>query len=299
MISTTSTVFSNCMKSEPSPSMTNIRIVTINTAKGDFAYSWRIPWLAHELAALDPDIVLLQEALRSIDGTLDTTRALATALDVHQAYVPARRKIRQIEDHRHDSWSGLGMLSRWPLAETTVVPLPASVDDGERLAQLAIIATGTHRLLIGNLHLTYLRGTKADRMRRLEMGTILAHPWFTGAQQWHASVIGGDLNTWLPALPLVIDDHPSLELLDTYELGDGQPPRQTSPAFRPPAEGQCIDYLLSVSRDAASHPAFSNARVVLDRADPAAPSASAFPSDHRGVVLDLQLLPGDVGTMTS
>lgn len=47
--------------------MTRLRIVTINTAKGDNDYSKRLPWLISSVRTLDPDIVLVQEALVTTD----------------------------------------------------------------------------------------------------------------------------------------------------------------------------------------------------------------------------------------
>lgn len=263
--------------------MTSVRIVTINTAKGDFSYNTRIPWLAQELVRLHPDIVLLQETLTTDGGELDTTKSLAEALQFRSFHSPARRKVREIGGIRYQSGTGLSLLSRFPFAETAAVPLPADPADGERIGQLAFIDTGTDRLLIGNLHLTYLRGEAADQMRRAELDVFLAHPWFE--RGWDTCVIGGDFNTPLSALPALIADHAPWELRDAYLLGDGREPRATGPFGQPSQSGECLDYLISIATVSQPHPAFTASAVVLDQVGP----SGLLPSDHRGVATTMLL----------
>lgn len=263
--------------------MTSVRIVTINTAKGDFSYNTRIPWLAQDLVRLHPDIVLLQEALTTDGGELDTPRSLAEALQFRSLHSPARRKIREIGGVRYQSGTGLSLLSRLPFKETTVVPLPSDPADGERIGQLAFIDTETDRLLIGNLHLTYLRGEAADQMRRTELDVFLAHPWFE--RRWDACLIGGDFNAPLSALPALVEDHAPWDLRDAYLLGDGREPRATAPSTQPPENGQCIDYLFSLALVSKPHPAFTASAIVLDQEGP----VGLLPSDHRGIATTMVL----------
>ncbi|MGD9893835.1 MAG: hypothetical protein AB7U18_21335, partial [Dehalococcoidia bacterium] len=62
------------------PPPTTIRIVTINTGKCDGLYRVRIRWLARELARLEPDIIALQEAFITEDGSAHTPSELAARL---------------------------------------------------------------------------------------------------------------------------------------------------------------------------------------------------------------------------
>ncbi len=261
--------------------MTAIRIVTINTAKGDLDYSERIPWLAGELARLQPDIVLLQEALRAADDSRDTTRALAEVTGLQSCFAPARRKERTVDDVVLDTWSGLAILSREPIAESTVVPLPADAADGERIALLAMVPVGSATILIANLHFTHLSGGGAADMRRREMETLLAHDWFD--RERDAAIVGGDFNTRLDDLPSLTDGNPGRIFADTWVLGDGRGPRATGPAHRSPEEGWCIDFLLSVVPEGGEHPACTDSAVVLGDAN----DRGIYPSDHRGVMTTL------------
>ena len=63
--------------------MTNCRIVTINTGKCDGAYYRRMRLLIEQLAALEPDVIALQESFRSDDVCGDTANTLAGALRMH------------------------------------------------------------------------------------------------------------------------------------------------------------------------------------------------------------------------
>jgi endonuclease/exonuclease/phosphatase family metal-dependent hydrolase len=77
-----------------------IRIITINTWKGDGNYDWRMQLMAMELYNLQPDIVCLQESVRSEDYQIDTAEFLADFLGLEMVYAPARLKSRSIGNFR-------------------------------------------------------------------------------------------------------------------------------------------------------------------------------------------------------
>jgi len=74
-----------------------MRIVTINTGKCDGSYRRRLELLAAGLAALDPDVVALQEAFVACDGSADTAAYVARRLGLHASAARARRKPRTVE----------------------------------------------------------------------------------------------------------------------------------------------------------------------------------------------------------
>jgi endonuclease/exonuclease/phosphatase family metal-dependent hydrolase len=261
--------------------MTDVTIVTINTGKGDGPYRHRLDLLAQGLAQLVPDIILVQESFSTFDGLRNTARDLGSRLGMHAYEEPARRKMRAVESDWVDSRSGLALLSRIPALETRRINLPADPADGERIAQLAAFAFNGERLLIANTHLTHLRDRSA--LRRIQIETILAHPWFTGA--WDARIIGGDLNTPVDRLDELFAGVSAWEIRDAYPAGGGTEPRATVPAAGDPLTGYCIDFILSAAPKSAPHPAFSDSKVVLADSDP----AGVFPSDHRGVTTTLHL----------
>ena len=257
----------------------------VNTGKGDGPYRQRIGWLAEELGRLAPDIVLLQEALRTPDGGLDTTTRLATVLGLSPVFAPARRKQRQVEDDWHDTWSGLGILSRFDAFRTETILLPDHPDDGERLALLGRWRIGDVDLVIANVHLTHLRGQ--DDLRAEQFRTLLAHSWLRAPRT--ATLIGGDLNTRLAELGGLRAVAAPRQLIDTFEAAGGDPARITVPVGRPDLPGACVDYLLAIEPDEGSGLAYSAAAVVLDRPDP----GGIYPSDHYGIMVDFVLPPLD------
>src|SRR5262245_57761718 len=99
-----------------------MRLVSLNTAKSDPPYWTRIQLMASGLHALDPDVILLQEAF--VGGGADTARALGAALEMHVEYTPARRKVRPLEGTFVESESGMAVLSRIDIAGVQTAPLP-------------------------------------------------------------------------------------------------------------------------------------------------------------------------------
>ena len=116
-----------------------MRIVTINTAKGDGQYACRLDVLARELRALQADVVLLQESFSTCDRSLSTAAHLGAALGMHVAQAPARRKPRLVDGRELLSDSGLAILTRAPLLDATVRALPWDPADGERIAQIGLV----------------------------------------------------------------------------------------------------------------------------------------------------------------
>ena len=261
-----------------------LRLVTINTAKEDRPYRQRLALLAAGLAALDPDVVLLQETFNSPDHRFSTTRELAAALGLTAIEAPSRCKPRRLEGEIIDASAGLGLLSRFPVMAHDRMSLPTDPRDGERIALLARIETPRGELLIINTHLTHLRDGAA--LRRRQLATIFEHSWLTGVGQPVATVLGGDLNADLPELPDLLAAVPECwSLLDAYQAGAGLEPRVTMPAYWAWSEDRCLDYLFSVVRGEAVHPRWTDAVVVLTEPD----AAGVFPSDHRGVAVTLDL----------
>lgn len=261
-----------------------LRLVTINTAKEEAPYHRRLELLAAGLAALEPDIVLLQETFNSPDHRFNTTRALAAALGLIAIEAPARCKPRRIEGEIIDASAGLGLLSRFPVTAQDRMPLPADPRDGERIAQLARISTPRGELLIVNTHLTHLRG--GAQLRQRQLTAIFDHPWLANAGEVVATVLGGDLNTDLPRLPdLLATVPPGWSLLDTYQAAGGAKPRVTMPAYWAWSEDRCLDYVISITRAGEPHPRWTEAAIVLTEPD----GDGIFPSDHRGVAVALEL----------
>lgn len=265
--------------------MTSCRIVTINTGKCDGAYYRRMRVLIEQLAAIEPDVIALQESFRSDDVCGDTAGVLASALRMHAFYTPARRKERKFGEVMAMSESGMALLSRVPWSRTESVVLPMDPRDGERIAQVARLDLDGALVTFANLHLTHLR--EADDLRARQLGALLAHPLIESAQ---GPVIAlGDFNTAAdgPVLSPLIGGDTRFSVRDTWNLGGGSGERGT--LVNPAAQGRCVDYILSIARDEAAHPRFSSSKMVLQEPD----CDGNYPSDHFGVATTLELSPAE------
>lgn len=168
-----------------------MRLVTLNTWKGEGHYRQRLSSMAHGLASLAPDAVLLQEALITEDGQADTAEHLAQRLGMRKVAAPARRKQRLVEGQQRMSTSGLALLVRSAPFASQVVVLPTAAADGERIAQIVGIEVAGQRLWLANLHLTHLPG--ADALRHDQLMTCLRALRHCAGEQ--AAVVGGDMNS--------------------------------------------------------------------------------------------------------
>lgn len=251
-----------------------LRVLTLNTAKGDGDYRSRIAWLSHELAAMRPDIVALQEVFRDESGALDTAAQLQKRLGMNGFWAPARFKPRVCEGVSVPSWSGLALLSRrdWSIVDT--LELPSDERDGDRIAQFGYIETERTGLIVANIHLTHLRD-RSD-LRHEQLRRVLGHPLMqiSGAVR----LVCGDFNATPDSdvFDGLLGWSSFGHLTDSYELGGGAARRGSLPSH----EGRRVDYVLSLADFESDHPVFISSAVVLDRPDP---KSGTLPSDHYGV----------------
>ena len=149
-----------------------MRLVTLNTWKGDGAYAGRMDRMAEGLAELAPDVVALQEVLLAPALGCDTAAFLADALGLPAVTLPLRRKRRVVEGRAADSWSGLAVLSRRPILSHRTIPLPDDPRDGERAALAVELDLDGIRVTVVTLHLTHL--ADGDALRRRQWDAIAA-----------------------------------------------------------------------------------------------------------------------------
>ncbi|EKV27522.1 hypothetical protein C882_1368 [Caenispirillum salinarum AK4] len=241
-------------------------IVTLNTWKGDGAYRARLRLMAAGLAVLAPDVVLLQEALASADGGLDTAAHLADACALpHRVRHDGRRKARMVEGRRLDTTSGLAVLSRRPITGHRVVELPADPRDGDRQAVIARTTDAEGAaVVIATTHLTHLKD--ASVLRLAQRDAVLAALADAGDRP---VVLGGDFNAG--------PDDPVIAELSGRRAGgvDWTPPTLLPDDGRGRAD--CLDHLFLLRGPWR----VADVARVLDVADPA---TGRYPSDHAGVM---------------
>ena len=250
-----------------------MRLVSLNTWKGEGDYPRRVRAMIDGLAALTPDVIALQEDLRTRDGLTHTALDIARALHMHLSWVPARPKARTVGLRHAASTSGLAVLSRLPVTAQRVVALPEDSRDGQRLAQCVMLPVESGDCWLVNLHLTHLPD-RADLRRSQLEHVLLALDGFAPGEP---AVLCGDFN----AAP----DDPELS-------GFLQPEGPLVSVFAGQdktthwsAQGQALDLdHIFLHIGARRSPGTANhARVVLDEAG----QQGVFPSDHRAVCVDL------------
>lgn len=251
--------------------MHRLRVVSINTGKGDGAYRRRLELLSEGLHLLDPDVVLVQEALKSEDGSLDTLQLLADRLGLHPSFAPARFKPREVEGVLQNTWSGIAMLSKVVPDQVIPIQLPMDPRDGDRVSLVTHFAS----LAIASVHLTHLRDAEAALVRRRQIETVLG----SDALRERTNVlIGGDFNIKLDGIDQLLSGIEEWTARDAF--GTQTDGRATVPVTKPMAEGYCLDYIFALTRPGQSLPSFSDSRVVLGEPD----ASGIYPSDHRGVM---------------
>lgn len=254
------------------------KILTINSWKGDGDYPRRLRLLEEGIRALNPDLVLVQEVLKTTDGTYHTLQSLQAALGFYAFFSPMRRKVREIAGKRQVSDSGMGMLSRYPWLETTTIRLPSNEADGGRVGQKAVVAIDGKMLLLGNLHLSFLPG--GDALRTAQLEHMLKEMGKSPPEA--PGILGGDFNAVPHSAPIqFLLSHRTWEARDAFTAANGLSMEGiTLPSGKAGKPGKRIDYLFVLGKHGLALPRVLEARVVLDQAD----ESGTFPSDHHGLM---------------
>ncbi|MFB9466047.1 endonuclease/exonuclease/phosphatase family protein [Streptomyces cinereospinus] len=262
---------------------------------------WRFgPWAERQKAILGvlrevrPDVVGLQEVWQA--GGENLAEWLAGELGLHWAWAPSHapeRWQRRIGDPGVSI--GNAVLSRWPVTEQAVLPLPApaDVDDG-RLALYTRLAAPSCTVPFFTTHLTSGPAASATRCRQV---TVLAE--FVARHRDDSPfppVVTGDFNAWPDSdelrlfggsrtAPVV----PGQVFLDAWECaGSGAPGHTWDPANPYVAAGGLpgarIDY---VHAGPPGPDGLGRVRAVRRAGD--GPVDGVWPSDHAAVVADLAM----------
>ena len=259
----------------------SIKIVTINTWKCDGDYRTRMQILAEQLKASNPAIIACQECFYSDETErADTLKFLAEKLNMNYAFVPARFKKRYFEGHWINSFSGLGILSLYPLSPVNRVNLPSVPGDDDRKVQQAeTTLPGGARILITNTHLTHINNVPARTAQAEALADIA-----TSNKAFNYSLICGDFN----AAPNSVETSAFMKrsgAIDCYTAGNGAEPRYSlAEAF---AENKkiCVDHIFALPvAGGSAYPRFTNSAIVLNVADKV---SGLYSSDHFGISTQL------------
>lgn len=160
-----------------------VRIVSFNAHYGENLCALTESIRASSLLR-DAQVLLIQEIEAHQDEGSSRARQLAAALRCNYVYAPAR--------HRKGGTHGLAILSRFPLSDFEVMPLPRYkllINTRSRIALGATLDVAGHPLLVYNVHLD-TRINVGERIRQLQPVLKAAQ-----GQSLEATVIGGDFNT--------------------------------------------------------------------------------------------------------
>lgn len=259
-----------------------LRIVSLNTWKCDGDYPQRLRLIVDGLRALQPDIVLLQEVFRTLDGTWNTASTVANALKMQATCVWARRKPRSVQGQSQISDSGMAVLSAMPVQEHWPVRLPTVADDGERVAQLVRLDWEGEPLWLANLHLTHLPDAGALRLAQLRAALSHAALDSMGSATGGALWLIGDFNTALTIEAAWLKPPAPWSAQDTFAQFQMEHKITHIDAA---GAGYNLDQCLHMWKTKPGNRSAVNAQLVLQFRDAA---TGLSPSDHAGLCVDLQ-----------
>ena len=246
--------------------MDRLTIATLNLRNLADRWDERLPLLLADMAAIQPDLLGLQEVVYP----LQQDRLIGAAGERHY------------EAYR--AWAGRPEYGNALLAERSMaVSDPERLDLGtNRSALRAVVNHGGSRILVAVTHLHHRPADEAirdDQARRLL-------EWLGAGPQTEAQIAVGDFN----AEP----DEPAAERIradgfrSAYALANGADPEVTwpsglqAPAMDTDGDPGCLDYIWV--RGAIR---VDGARLAFDR--PAVGDPTLYPSDHLGLIAELSI----------
>ncbi|MDP8904407.1 MAG: endonuclease/exonuclease/phosphatase family protein [Chloroflexota bacterium] len=252
-----------------------LRILTLNIL--NFADRWpqRLPLLLADFAAVQPDLAGIQEVVH----VMEQDRVLAAA-------GPRRYGVRRAYTHAPEV--GNSILVADPLA-TRLRPPDETADRLDlklgRCAHRAEVEVDGRRIRVVNTHLHHLAPDHAQREEQVER----LIEWIAALEPVDATVVTGDFNA-LPGSG-VYRRMQVAGYRSAYAEANGQEPEATWPSGLVGAAtavdgawSGCLDYIWF-----AGALEVRSARLSFDR--PAVNDPTLFPSDHRAVVAEMEVLP--------
>jgi endonuclease/exonuclease/phosphatase family metal-dependent hydrolase len=267
-----------------------LRALTLNIWNRQGPWERRKPLIQAGLRELAPDVAGLQEVLAF--GGASQADELVADLGWNVHYAPA--------------WSigggltyGNAILSRWPILERDVLPLPAPPEHDTRSVAFAVLDAPCGRVPVFCTHLTfqlYLSEARCAQVRALADHVAARAP-----TDGFPPILLGDFNAepesdemrFLRGLtPL---GGRSVFFADCWDLTTAREPgagrgftydRRNTYALRSREASRRIDYVYVRGPDRALRGEPLSCRVVLDQ-----PVDGVWPSDHFGVLAEIQAAP--------
>ena len=271
-----------------------LRIVTFNLLHGGPSSGWRgdavhleerLALVSGELHTLAPDVVGLQEASIS-RGRGNVAERLARSLGLYWAHASATRRMSGLPwIDRLIVWGinfeeGPAILSRFPIVETQIVDLPRCLHFYEpRVVLRATVRTPSGLLDVYSAHTAH-DACQVQRVAEVVAARHRALP----------ALVAGDFNAldtaeWMLALAR------KHGFIDAYRAVRRDEPGHTTwqqPDGPAVTVRRRIDFIFVVPNGAPT-PRVRTSRVVLDTPQRRPDGSTLWPSDHYGVLADVEL----------
>ena len=264
--------------------MRTLKVATINILRDSSQWEKRSPWLLKGLAALQADLIALQEVNIQINNAL----WLAGKLEMAHVYLSPKTG-------RSGQREGICILSRLPFEEQATLDLKTQ----NRVAQYVLLRIEDQPLILANGHFYWQPGEAIERERQVQL--LLS--WLEAIPGNPATIVCGDFNGTPESAAVEMMRH---RFISAYADRHGREPEYTAPTplkrpkiallrtalaymrnirlkeIRPNWRGT-LDYIFVNERLRVI-----DCRVVLDQ--PAPDNPDIYPSDHFGLVATLELI---------
>lgn len=283
-----------------SPGSTRLRVVTLNLWGEQGPLERRLQLVEQQLRALDPDVIALQEVRQIPDKLPNTAERLARALGMNHTFAVATE------------WGGgqegLALLARAPLTNTAHAELPHATPDERRILLWATVATAHGPVLAATTHLNYRMTHGVQREDQLEavdrlMREALGPATPPGSPPaFQTALLLGDLNAapdsdeirFLGGLHSLKGRRVYYQDAWAVHSDRARDPGYTWSRRNPYVQrlrflqtDRRIDYIFVTQASRDGRGLVHHCRIVLDEGD----SDGVFPSDHFGVLAEIQLTP--------
>jgi endonuclease/exonuclease/phosphatase family metal-dependent hydrolase len=270
-----------------------LRVLTLNCWNISEPYAARMAVARAAIAALDPDLIGLQEVIVRRDG-FDQGADVLGDLGYHTVFAPAFRWTEAGHVPCDAPGDGFGNLiaSRWPIVGSESRPLPGEELDERRCALAVHVAAPFARIPVVCTHLAWRFDHGALRQRQVRVVDDLARAFAHEAD--FPPIIVGDLNADPDAAEIrylcglaAFDGH-STYYQDAWRVRGRGPGftwdnRNTNAAlmFEPDRR---LDYILVGLADISGRGWIERVGLACDE-----PVDGVWASDHLGVVADIRI----------
>lgn len=270
-----------------------LRVLTLNCWHVSEPYAARMALARAAIAALDPDLIGLQEVIVRRDG-FDQAADLLRGRGYHTAYAPAFRWTERGHVAADADGDGFGNLvaSRWPIVAAERHALPGEEMDERRCALAARVAAPFGEIPFVCTHLAWRLAHGALRERQVRALDEVVRRWKRAGD--FPPIVVGDLNAppdadeirYLSGLAAL--DGRSTYYQDAWRVrGDG--PGHTWDNRNPFAAmmfepDRRIDYVFVGGAELSGRGWIERVALACDQ-----PVDGVFASDHFGVVADIRV----------